>query len=59
MERKTGFEPATFSLARRRATTAPLPPDRPSHDGSRDIYSAPFARSSRSPFTFAGAEGQS
>ena len=26
MERKTGFEPATFSLARRRATTAPLPP---------------------------------
>ena len=25
MERKTGFEPATFSLARRRATTAPLP----------------------------------
>lgn len=24
-ERKTGVEPATFSLARRRATTAPLP----------------------------------
>src|SRR5690348_16780808 len=24
-ERETGFEPATFSLARRRATTAPLP----------------------------------
>ena len=26
MERKTGFEPATFSLARRRSTTEPLPP---------------------------------
>src|SRR5690242_2109686 len=25
LERETGFEPATFSLARRRATTAPLP----------------------------------
>ena len=25
MERKTGFEPATFSLARRRSTTEPLP----------------------------------
>ena len=25
MERKTGFEPATFALARRRSTTEPLP----------------------------------
>ena len=28
MERKTGFEPATFSLARRCSTTEPLPPAR-------------------------------
>ena len=25
VERKTGFEPATFALARRRSTTEPLP----------------------------------
>jgi PD-(D/E)XK endonuclease len=31
LERKTGFEPATYSLARNRATTAPLPLD-PSDD---------------------------
>ena len=35
MERKTGFEPATFSLARRRATTAPLPPAVTLPDGGR------------------------
>jgi hypothetical protein len=29
MERETGLEPATFSLARRRSTTELLPPARP------------------------------
>ena len=53
MERKTGFEPATFSLARRRATAAPLPLDSPPRDagaeaqtrtGDTSIFSAVLYR---------------
>ena len=36
LERKTGFEPATLSLARRCSTTEPLPLDRKAVQGMRD-----------------------
>jgi hypothetical protein len=43
MERKTRFELATFSLARRRATTAPLPLARASIQEATIMLPMPFA----------------
>ena len=43
MERKTRFELATFSLARRRATTAPLPLAKASNQEATIMLPMPFA----------------
>ena len=50
VERKTGFEPATFSLARRRATTAPLPPAKP-EVGAEEETRTPTLAMSTAPST--------
>ena len=48
--RKTGFEPATFSLARRRATTAPLPLAKP-EVGAEEETRTPTLAMSTAPST--------
>ena len=50
LERKTGFEPATFSLARRRATTAPLPLAKP-EAGAEEETRTPTLAMSTAPST--------
>ena len=51
LERKTGFEPATFSLARRRATTAPLPPHAALRTGAEEETRTPTLVMSTAPST--------